>query len=324
MTALSTDAVDAGPAQPPGAFRVAAIDLGTNSARLAVAEVDGAGDYRLLRQERVQTRLGRRLGETGRIDPERAEHTLEVLASMRDLARELGAGELRAVGTAALRDAENGSEFTEAARRRLGLDIEVIDFEKEAELALRSVRKRFALDDGEIAIADIGGGSMEVVFARAGAVVRVHSMPLGAVRLTERFLISDPPDADEWRRLRAHVDDVLLERIGEPPFPTPDLVGSGGTFTALGAMALRERGGEGSVQGCSLTTADLENQLRRLRETPLEGRRRFPGLDAGRADIIPAGAAVVARLAGRLQVERIRVNDGGVRDGLLLEMVQRR
>jgi exopolyphosphatase/guanosine-5'-triphosphate,3'-diphosphate pyrophosphatase len=304
---------------------VAAIDLGTNSVRLIVAEVDGPDSYQVLDDERVQTRLGFRLNETGRLDPERAEQTLDALERMQAIAGSFEVEELRAVGTAALREAENGPAFVATAKDRFGLEIEIIGPEEEAELALRSVRKHFALGEGASAIVDIGGGSMEVVFTTAGTIVEVHSMPLGAVRLTELYVHSDPLDAADWGRLCDGIDRVLEEHIGRPPFPTPDLIGSGGTFTAIASLVIQDRQeGVGSVQGTSMTTAEMENELRRLREAPLPMRRRFSGLNADRADIIVAGAAAVVRLARLLDVSRIRVNDRGIRDGLLLDMISRR
>ena len=307
-----------------GALRVAAIDLGTNSVRLIVAGVDGPDSYTVLHEEREQTRLGHRLHETGRIDPETGEKTLEALERMKAVAESFGVAELRAVGTAALRAASNGPEFVESARERFGLALEVIDAEEEAELALRSVRRNFPLGGDGAAVVDIGGGSMEVVLTTAGGVDEVHSLPLGAVVLTERYVGSDPIDDADWRRLGAAIDRELARQIGKPPFPTPVLVGSGGTFTAVGSLAMQDREGEtGPVQGYSMTRDEFERQLRRLREMPLETRRRLPGLDPERADIIVAGAAAVVRLVRRLDVSRILINDRGIRDGLLLEMISR-
>lgn len=304
--------------------RVAAIDLGTNSIRLIVAEVDGHDSYRVLHEEREQTRLGHRLHETGRIDPEAGRRTLDALERMQATAAGFGVAELRAVGTAALREATNGPQFVESARERFGLALEVIDAEEEAELALRSVRRNFRLGGAGAAVVDIGGGSMEVVFTRAGGVDEVHSLPLGAVVLTERYVGSDPIDDVDRRRLDAAIDRELQRQIGKPPFPTPVLIGSGGTFTAVGSLAMLDREGElGPVQGYSMSRDEFERQLRRLREMPLGVRRRLPGLDPERADIIVAGAAAVARLAQRLDVSRILINDRGIRDGLLLELISR-
>ncbi|MFW6085068.1 MAG: Ppx/GppA phosphatase family protein [Gemmatimonadota bacterium] len=311
-----------GAGSPSTAPRVAAIDLGTNSVRLIVAEVERDGGYRVLDERREQTRLGRGLNETGRIDPETGRRTLEALERMKAIAEGFEVAGLRAVGTAALREAENGPDLVEAARERFDLELEVIGAEEEAELAMRSVRERFDLDEGATAVVDIGGGSMEVAFTRAGMIDDVYSMPLGAVRLTELYVHSDPVSAADWRALRSGIDRELTKTIGTPPFPTPDLIGSGGTFTAIASMVMHDRQGiSGSVQGYSMTRDELDHQLRRLREASLATRRRFSGLPPDRADIIVAGAAAVARLAERLGVERLRINDRGIRDGLLLQMI---
>jgi exopolyphosphatase/guanosine-5'-triphosphate,3'-diphosphate pyrophosphatase len=147
-------------------------------------------------------------------------------------------------------------------------------------------------------------------------------MPLGAVRVTERFVRSDPLRHKHWRKLKKGIDRVIKETVGRPPFTTEVMIGSGGTFTALAHMAKWQREGRhGSVQGYRLTRADVVHLLDRLRETPLEARRQLPGLSPDRADIILAGAAVVARLTRRLGTQQILVNERGIRDGLLLQMI---
>lgn len=316
------DTADDGPPESP--LRVAAIDLGTNSVRLIIAEVDGAESYQILDDEREQTRLGFRLDQTGRLDPETSQATLDALERMKGIAEGFGARELRTVATAALREAENGPAFVKTARESIGIDIEVISAEEEAELAMRSVRRHFPLGEGAAAIVDIGGGSMEVVFTTAGLIDEIYSMPVGAVRMTERYVHSDPIDRNDWRALKDGIDREIKNHIGRRPFPTPDIIGSGGTFTAIGGMALHDRQGElGPVQGYVLTRAEFEHQLRRIREAPLAMRRLMPGLSPDRADIIVAGAVAVSRLAKRLDASRILINDRGVRDGLLLKMIAR-
>lgn len=304
--------------------RIAAIDLGTNSVRLTVAELDDGDGYRVLDDEREQTRLGYRLRATGRIDDSRAAATLEALKRMKATADAFGAVEIRAVATAALRDAENGPSFAATATDQCGLTLEIISPEEEADLAVRSVRRRFALDRQPAAIADLGGGSMEVVFTTGGRVDRAHSMPLGAVVLTEQFVSSDPLKATDWVVLRDAIDLVLDQTVGDAPFPTPDLIGSGGTFTTIATMAMHDRAGEsGNVQGYSMTLAEFEHQLERLKLAPLAVRQGFPGLSPDRADIIVAGAAAVSRLARHIGAHRILVNDLGIRDGVLLQMASR-
>ncbi|TFG66998.1 MAG: Ppx/GppA family phosphatase [Gemmatimonadales bacterium] len=303
--------------------RVAAIDIGTNAVRLIVAEVGGTDGYRVLTDEREQTRLGLRLDETGRIAPESRSATLDALERMKQTAEGFGIIELRAVATAALREAENGPEFVEASRDRCGLEIEVISAEEEAELAMRSVRERFPLGAHPAVIVDIGGGSMEILFVTAGTVSEIHSLPVGAVRMTERFVHSDPIDAADLRSLRDEIDREL-SAIATPPYPTPTMIGSGGTFPTIAALAMQDQRGEtGSVQGYAMSRSEFEHQVGRLREAPLVLRRHMLGLNEDRADIILAGATVIESLAHYLDVSRIWINERGIRDGVVLEMISR-
>jgi exopolyphosphatase/guanosine-5'-triphosphate,3'-diphosphate pyrophosphatase len=303
--------------------RLAAIDVGTNTIRLVVAEVEPDGNYRVLDEERAMTRLGRGLYASGRLGRSSVERSLETLCKMRAIAEGFEVQELRAVATSALREASNGAAFRRAAQRRCGLRIEVISSEEEAELAVRSVTRHFQLESPSLAIVDIGGGSTEVVLVAEGVVNQVHSLPLGAVRLTERYAKSDPLTNKHWKKLRKAVDRTIKETIGRPPFYPDVMVGSGGTFTNIGEMVQCEREGRfGPIRGYEVARADLDRLVDRLRETPLGERRRMCGLNPKRADIIPAGAMVVARLARKLGSQRIVVNDRGIRDGLLQAMIE--
>lgn len=306
-------------------LRFAAIDVGTNSIRLVVAEADGQASYRVLDEERAQTRLGEGLYGTGALGAEPMRRSLEALARMRLRAESMGTEELRAIATAAVREASNGVEFLLAAEREAGVRLEVISEEEEAALAFRSVRRHFPLSDRPTAIADIGGGSLEVVLSAGGMIEETHSLPLGAVRLTEEYVRSDPISKTEWGDLREAIDRVLKKRLGKPPFRTPVMIGSGGTFSAIGAIAMFERQGEaGQLQGYRVARSEWQRMTRRLREAPLEVRRSIRGLNPDRADIIVAGAAAVLRLSRYLGAREILIHERGIRDGLLLSMIAER
>ena len=240
------------PADSPDSrpIRLGAIDLGTNSIRLVVAEVEGPDSYRVLDEERVQTRLGQGLYETGRLGKEPRLRSLAALGRMKAIADGFEVDELRAIATAALREADNGADFVERAKTEHGIDIEVIGEEQEAGLALRSVQKHFHLEDQPYVIVDIGGGSMEVILVAGTVIDKIHSLPLGAIRLTESFLHADPIADPEWKALRHRIDRILKKRMGKKKLVTPVMIGSGGTFTAFATMAMFERQGEaGPVQG---------------------------------------------------------------------------
>ncbi len=323
MTATVSSATSGPDAPTP--LRLAAIDIGTNSIRLVVAEVEPDGAYRVLDEEREMTRLGHGLSTTGRLDPEAMERSLDAVGRMKAIADGFSVAALHAVATSAVREAANGRALCREAQRRHGLRIDVVSAAEEARLALRSVQRHFDLAGRSVAVVDIGGGSMEVVLVAGTVVDQIHLMPLGAVRLTETYCHSDPPRRRHWRRLKRGIDAVLDEHIGKPPFHPDTIIGSGGTFMSLAAMVRAQRGGaEGTVQGYALARGDVKDLVRRLRATPLEMRREIPGMNPDRADIIVAGAAAVARLAKRLRSRVILVNEGGLRDGLLLTMIEER
>ena len=316
------------PAPPPDHTslpRLAAIDIGTNSIRLAVAEVDADGSYRLLDEEREMTRLGRGLYTSGRLGEGPMEQSLQALGKMKAIADGFGVAELRAIATSAVREAANGRDFVREAWRRHRVRIEVVPAEEEARLAFRSVTRHYDLDDRLTAIVDIGGGSTEVILAAGGLAEQVVSLPLGAVRLTERYAKSDPLRPKHWKALRDAIDETIKDAIGKPPFAAPLMIGSGGTFTNLADMAQAEREGKvTNARDWPLSRAEITRMLDRLRETPLEARRRIPGLNPQRADIILGGVAVVSRLTKWLGTQRVLVNDRGVRDGVLLSMIDER
>jgi len=302
--------------------RLAAVDIGTNSMRLVVAEVQPDGSYRVLDEDRDMTRLGQGLYGAGRIADGPMERSLQALGKMKAIADGFSVTELRAVATSAVREASNGRDFVREAWRRYRVHVEVVRPEEEARLAFQSASRHYDLDEGLTAIVDIGGGSAEVILAAGGVVEQIVSLPLGAVRLTERHSESDPLRPKHWKALRREIDQVITEGLGKPPFAAALMIGSGGTFTNLAEIVQAERDGKVThARDYAVSRAEVRQLLDRLRETPLAARRQIPGLNPQRADIIVAGVAVVARLAKRLGTQSIVVNDRGVRDGVLLSMI---
>ncbi len=302
--------------------RLAAIDVGTNTIRLVVAEVESGGTYRILDEERENVRLGEGVDRTGRLSAGAIERALAAIGKMKAIIDGFEVTGIRAIATSAVREAKNGRGFLRDVRRRHKVRIEVISSDDEARLAFRSASRHVNLEGRATAVVDIGGGSVEVVLAAGTVIDQLHSLPLGAVRVTERLIRSDPLRSKHWKQLIKEIDRGIKVGLGRPPFTAEIMVGSGGTFTALATMAQFQREGRvGPVQGYVLTRAELVHLLDRLREAPLEERRQIPGLSPNRADIIVAGVAVIARLARRLGTQQIHVNDRGVRDGLLQTMI---
>jgi exopolyphosphatase/guanosine-5'-triphosphate,3'-diphosphate pyrophosphatase len=304
--------------------RLAAIDVGTNSLRLVIAEALRGGNYRVLDEEKSTTRLGRELSHTGRLNPEAVERSLEALRRMKQIALGFQVRELRVIATCAVREAEDGPEFVRRAKAELDLDIEVISAQKEAHLAFLSVSRNFALEGKNVAVADIGGGSTELILASGNIIEDICTTPLGAVRVTEEHGNGRAQTYEEFEVMLANIDRELRKHTKKVILEPHVLIGSGGTFTSLAEMVQASKSQVGlPLRGAEVTRAEVRHLLDRLRKLAPEQRRALPGLSPDRADIILGGIAVIDRIMHRFDLNRVLIHDRGVRDGLMLTMIDR-
>jgi len=318
---------DADPTQPQ---RIAAIDIGTNSIRLIVAEASPNGRYRVLDDEKEIVRLGKGLDSTGKLDENAMAHGCATIANMTRIARGYGARVIRAVATSAVREATNGRDFQKRAQQLAGLPIDVISAQEEAALCFRSVAAAFDLSAMTVATIDIGGGSTEIVTASGGLVEQVDLLPIGAVKLTERFGGPEAAAGTRFDELRKFLDKFIATKLKSAPVRPQLIIGTGGTFTSLAAMAIQRAARKrdekappapiGALRGYEVKRDELASIIRELRKLSLDQRARYPGLAADRADIIVPGLTILLALCEALKVKRLRVHDGGIRDGVLLEI----
>ena len=302
-------------------MRIAAIDIGSNSIRLTIVDVPVAGRRIIRDEERVFARLGHGVLESGELAQSAMDVAIEALDKMMRLAREREVTHVRAVATAAVRQAANGVAFVERVRREVGLEIEVIDGAHEGRLALLSAVDGLALD-GDIAVVDIGGGSVEIVRGTGAEVSGVVSMPLGAVVLADRFGGQDPLSPDARRRLTHHVRQTFEESAGDMRFPGV-LAGSGGTVTTLASMLAARRGATPqSVHGSRIAAGDLAELRDRLLRSSVRDRERMKGLPAARVDLIVPGAVVLHEVVRLLSADSVLVNARGMREGIVLEVIE--
>ncbi len=302
--------------------RLAAIDIGTNSVRLIIAEANGDGSYRILDDEKESTRLGKNLASSGRLDPAAVEQTVSALRRKLQIAEGYQVSKLKAIATCAVREASDGDDFCERVRSELGLEIEVIGARQEADYAFAGVARGFKLEGKNVAVVDIGGGSTEIILASGHIIEEVYTTPLGAVRLTERYGGAQAQDGATFKKLVRRIGRRVRQEIGKPLFAPHVLIGSGGTFTTLAAMIMATKGmTDLPVQAYEVSRADLRRILNRLRKMPPKVRGNVPGLSVDRADIIVAGLVVIDRIMHHLKVNVIQTHTGGVRDGLLLSML---
>ena len=321
------------PAGSPGGasclspMRVCAIDVGSNTVRLLVADVTGAEAWRVADQHQTITRLGEGLARTGVLGEAPMARTLAAVSRYVERGARLGARDIRIVATSAVREASNGRAFAAAVEQATGRRVDVVSGEVEARLTLRGMRHGLGPLTGPVLTFDIGGGSTEYVLAEDDAIQSMVSLRLGVVPLAERFPF--PGTADE--RLYRELYDEVRARLGRELPETirtarvAHLVGTAGTVTTLAALDLGlARYDPERVQGHLLTRAAVTRLLARLGGLTLEERAVLPCLEPGRADLIIPGTAIVMATLDQAGIETLRVSEYGLREGVLVDAIEGR
>ena len=304
--------------------RIAAIDIGTNSIRCIIAEASKDGKFKILDDEKATVRLGEKLAMTGMISDEASNRAIEAIRRFRKLVDGFYVEAVEAVATSAIRTATNGKELVAMLSEELGHEIKVITGEEEAELTAASSLSNFDMYGKRYAMVDIGGGSVEIVMACANLVEEFYSLGLGAVVMTDRFLPSDPIAEDELRKLQRHIRGELKRTFTGKRVSVDSLIGSGGTLTALGYMAMQLRKDNYvSIHGYEVLRSEVVHLLAMLIRKDLKGRRTIPGLNQDRADIIVAGVVLIDELMRFFDANRVLVNERGIREGLLIRAMKR-
>ncbi|MEI9477854.1 MAG: Ppx/GppA phosphatase family protein [Deltaproteobacteria bacterium] len=297
-------------------MRVASIDIGTNTILLLIAGLDGGKLNPLFEMETI-ARLGEGVQKKGVLSQEAMTRGFQTLSQYMQRCRSMGVERVFAVGTSALREASNAYDFLRMIEEQLGLTIDIISGEEEALFSfLAVVRDLGESDKSPILVVDVGGGSTEFILGKGDCVCGWVSLPLGAVRFTEQFLFSDPVREEEWQRMEKAIRERLsqIPRAGEPI----KMVAVGGTATTLASV---EQGLNNfvveKIHHFHLTREALQNQLRLYQSKTIEERKNIPGLAPARADVIPAGGAILSMAMEELQCPSVLVSCHGVRYGLL-------
>ena len=304
----------------PGARRIAAIDIGSNSVRQIVADVTPDGAITVIDEMKAAPRLGADLETTGVLGSAAIERAAEAIGRMATLARQLGAERIEAVATSAVRDATNARQFLARVRQEAGLEPRIIDGADEARLSYRSALAHFDLGVGRTVVMDIGGGSLELALAADGVLDDLVSMPFGALRLAERYL-QQGGGLKALRRLRDEIRGPIRNALPSRDWRGSQLIGSGGTFTNLAGIYLARHGmlAARNVHATPVPRVDLEHIIDTLAAMTPDERRSVAGLNPERSDIIVAGLAVAAEVMARLEARELVVSRYGIREGLLLE-----
>jgi exopolyphosphatase/guanosine-5'-triphosphate,3'-diphosphate pyrophosphatase len=299
---------------------VAVIDIGSNSGRVMVFEREVSGHLRLLAGSRAPLRLVHDVDTRGKLTDETMARTTEALRDFQAIAKGAHAKRIVAVATAAMRDASNGTLFAKRVERELGIRIEIIGPQAEARYGFTGAVRGLAVSNG--LLFDVGGGSMQVTrFARRRTVDAV-SLPFGALRLSEKFLESDPPSSKQLRRLRDHVRS-RLSKARLPRLASGDrLVGTGGTLRNLAKIDRQTRHYPIHwLHGYQLSVDRLGEVVDVLASTKAKRRDEVAGLSSDRADSIVGGAVAIHTLAEFVRAKDILVSGQGVREGLALRLL---
>ena len=302
-------------------MRLAAIDIGTNSTKMTVADVSDDGALSVVSEQSDVTRLGEGVDASKRLTETAMARTLDAIARFAEGARRQGAETVLGAGTSALRDAANGPDFIAQAKVRADVDIQIISGDREAQLAYAAVRSDSTLHipaASPLLVFDIGGGSTELILGDASGVGRHKSLDIGAVRLTERFLHSDPPTAYEMDQAARYA------RAAFDTFPTPDttplVAGIGGTAVNIAAVTLGQaKPDPDALHATVLAHGDVAAALDRFAHQPLAARREIPGLEPKRADVIVACALILDCLLTYFHANRFTLSARGLRYGLLAD-----
>jgi exopolyphosphatase/guanosine-5'-triphosphate,3'-diphosphate pyrophosphatase len=303
---------------------LAAIDVGTNSIHMVIVEVQvDLPSFRVIAREKATVRLGERCAQTGRLTNEAMARAMRALANCREICRSQEVDEIVAVATSAVRESPNGKDFLDRAAIETGIEIELISGHEEARRIYLGVISALELNNLPHVIIDIGGGSTELILGRGGDPEYLSSTKVGAVRLTDLFVSSDPITHGEFERLQNYIQG-MLER------PTDDLrhklgqeqvtmIGTSGTIETLAAMHAKEKLGAvpNPLQGYELSLKEIEAMLAQLRKLDLDGRTEL--VAEKRAEIIVAGALILQEAMRSLAAPKLIICERALREGLIVD-----
>jgi exopolyphosphatase/guanosine-5'-triphosphate,3'-diphosphate pyrophosphatase len=303
-------------------MRLAAIDVGSNSVHLLIADVSPEGHLEVVDRVKEMVRLGRRSFSTGLLTQSAMDLAVRVLAHFRRLVEMRHVDRVRAVATSAVREARNRGQFVARVKRETGVELEVISGREEAQLIYRAAQHALGLEGGPHLLVDMGGGSVELVLVKNRRAVWMKSARLGASRMTERFLIDDPPTPAQCKRLESHLE----REIGEQMRAARDAgvvraIGTSGTINTLIAMARAARGDElGPLHGATASAVEIARLRRKVVGASAAMRMALPGIDAKRADQVQAAAILTDFVLRHSGAKEMAACSWALREGMLLEL----
>lgn len=302
------------------AMRLGVLDVGSNTVHLLVVDAYHGAAPRSAHSYKTELRLAEFLEDDGRIGDTGAQSLASFVGEAAAVADDVGAEELLAFATSAIREAPNGDDVLAMVRERTGVDLQVLSGPDEARLTFLAVRRWFGWSSGRLLVLDIGGGSLEVATGVTEDPDGAFSMPLGAGRLTREFFSADPPDSSELKRLRKHVRAELSERLSEIAAwgDASHVVGTSKTFKQLARLNGAAASSAGPYAHRLLPLDELSSGLPRLSKMPARARAELPGVSVGRAPQLIAGAIVAEAVMELFDVIHLEICPWALREGVIL------
>ena len=303
--------------------KVAAIDIGTNTALLLIAEVTKQSELHPLVQKERIVRLGEAVDRTGLLKTEAMTRTLQAIEDYVKIASNLKTEIVLISGTSAVRDAENRDEFKRQIKARFGLDLQVLSGEEEAQLTYFGALTNKQDLKGEILLIDIGGGSTEIIVGKLESIEKTISLDIGSVRLTERLIKHDPITDSEFQAIQNLVQDEIIQFSHDWSIYPKHFVGVAGTATTLAAMHLGIVDYNSELIDYSvLNYLQIAEIIKQLKVKSLEDKKKIPGLKPERADVMLAGGLILFEIMKRFNYRQIIISDRGLRFGLILKYLK--
>ncbi|WFD10504.1 Ppx/GppA phosphatase family protein [Tepidibacter hydrothermalis] len=304
-------------------MKIAAIDIGTNSMRLLLADYVEGKFFN--RQKYINTtRIGQNVDKEGIISDEAIDRNVDALHEFANIARENGCEKIYAMGTSALRDSKNKEDFLQKAFDKSGVLVEIISGDNEADLGFLGVVQE--IDDEDILVIDIGGGSTEFIVGNKSEGIKFNkSENVGALRMTEKFLTKDPIDDEEFEEAKRFIKSTIMDTVDKiSKFNISKVVGIGGTITSLSAVHQDLKVYDtNKIHKSVILNTDIEEILRNLKELTVKQKRNLNGLQPKRADIITAGALILDIIIKNLKIEDVTVSEFDNLEGLICQKLKR-
>jgi exopolyphosphatase/guanosine-5'-triphosphate,3'-diphosphate pyrophosphatase len=305
-------------------MRLAAIDVGSNSVHLLIADVSPEGHLEVIDRVKEMVRLGRRSFTTGLLSQEAMDLAVRVLAHFQSVVEVRRVDRVRAVATSAVREADNKNQFIARIKRETGVNVEVISGYEEAQLIYRAAQYALGLEGGPHLLVDLGGGSLELVLVQDRRPIWMKSAKLGAARMTERFLLDDSPTPAQCKRLETHFEKEIGEQMqAARRAGVVRAICTSGTINTLIAMARAARGEElGMLHGSIASATEIARLCRKAVGASAAMRMALPGIDAKRVDQIPASAMLADFVLRRSGAKEMVACTWALREGMLLELAE--